>query len=151
MKKIFLVAVVLVITIVMVAVLDSNNVSQDFSADESILYDSVYEYTDSDKKFLLKERGYDFSEEFNGEDIRVMKKEILVSFQNESLSDDNLYYEIYQNNGLAIRGIMNKENNYYYSLLKFSNMAALDKNITVKILNSNNELLYEFNVEGEDA
>ena len=56
------------------------------------------------------------------------------------------YYEIYNGESLAIRGILYPEGEYYCSNL-VANMGEFNETINVKILDKDNELVYEFNIE----
>lgn len=117
-------------------------------SDDSIMYDNTYEYTFEDKKFLLKERGYDIIDNYRDKDVRILKKELVVSMSLIEGKEENLYYEIYDmSDNLKIRGIMYLEDNCYYSNVMLNNMAELDDEIKIKILDSTDFLLYEFSVE----
>lgn len=124
--------------------------SESSSAEESsdsILYNKFYEYTSDEIKFFIKERGYDFVEEYNSEDVRILKKELLVALEDETLEDEYLYYEIYENSNMLIRGILYPQDKYYYSNIKIDKMAEFGDTLTVKILGPDNNELYNFEVK----
>ena len=113
--------------------------------DDSIMYDNTYEYTFENKKFLLKERGYDIIDNYRDKDVRILKKELVVSMSLIEDKNENLYYEIYDmSDNLKIRGIMYLESNCYYSNIVLNNMAEFEDELKIKIFDSKNELLYDF-------
>lgn len=120
-----------------------SNKSRSLDSD-SIMYNSYYEYTSDKINFLLKERGYDFIEDYNNENIRFLKKQMLIMLKTEELDNDELFCEIYNGDNLGIRSPIYKSGEYYYTDLQLSNMAKLEDNITIKILDSEDNLLYDF-------
>ena len=120
-----------------------SNKSRSLDSD-SIMYNSYYEYTSDKINFLLKERGYDFTEDYNNENIRFLKKQMLIMLKTEELDNDELFCEIYNGDNLGIRSPIYKSGEYYYTDLQLSNMAKLEDNITIKILDSEDNLLYDF-------
>lgn len=124
--------------------------SENSSAEEvtdSILYNKFYEYTSNEIKFLIKERGYDFTEDYNNEDVRILKKELLVALEADSIDAEYLYYEIYESNSMLIRGILYPQDKYYYSNIKIDKMPEFGEKISVKILDFNNHELYNFDMK----
>lgn len=134
----------LVICILSCVGFEISNKSRSLDSD-SIMYNSYYEYTSDKINFLLKERGYDFTEDYNDENIRFLKKQILIMLKAEELDNDELFCEIYNGDNLGIRSPIYKAGEYYYTDLQLSNMAKLEDDITIKILDSEDNLLYDFN------
>ena len=124
--------------------------SESSSAEESsdnILYNKFYEYTSNEIKFFIKERGYDFVEKYKDEDVQILKKELLVALETKATDFDYLYYEIYETDNMLIRGILYPQDNYYYSNIKIDKMAEFGEVISVKILDDNNQELYQFEMK----
>lgn len=151
MKKIGLFSAIFIIAFSLIIggifYFNSENGSAEESTDDSILYNKFYEYTSDEIKFFIKERGYDFIEEYGDSDIRLLKKELLVALDATNLEDDYVYYEIYQSEEMAIRGILYLQGDYYYSNIMVDKMAEFEHQLTVKILDSENTELYSFDVK----
>ncbi len=127
-----------------------NKTNQNLS-DDSIMYNSYYEYTHENINFILKERGYDFSEEYNSETIRFLKKELLIMLKDETLNNKELFCEVYNGENLSLRSVLYKDGGYFYTELKLSNIEKFADTINVKLLDENNELIYEFETEVKEG
>lgn len=149
LKIIFAISLFICTICLMVACGNSFNNEQETSAD-SIMYNSYYTYTQENIDFILKERGYDFVEEYNSDSIRFLKKELLIMLKDKTLNDQELFCEIYNGEELSLRSILYKDGDYFYSEMRLSNIAKFDNIINVKILNGNNELIYEFKTEAKE-
>jgi predicted small secreted protein len=80
MKKIFLIFTVLIFLLSGCA-----DTEQSIGTDvqDTVLYNNAYSYKDDDISFFVKERGYEFDEEYNNKSTTFSKKEILSLLQVE--------------------------------------------------------------------
>jgi len=151
MKKIRLFSAIFIIAFSLIIggifYFNSESSSAEESTDDSILYNKFYEYTSEEIKFFIKERGYDFIEEYGDSDIRLLKKELMVALKASNIEDGYLYYEIYQSDAMMIRGILYPQDEYYYSNIMIDKMAEFENQLIVKILDSENSELYIFDVK----
>lgn len=137
-NRLFLTIFIILISFLICSLFFLNNKNQ---SSDSILYNNSYEYTSDSIKFFIKERGYDFVENYGDKDINILKKELLIALEDDEVDVDYLYYEIYDADNLLIRGILYPENEYYYSNITIDKMAAFGEKLKVKILdNENNEI-----------
>lgn len=148
-KFICFIFVFLLICTVLVSCGNKKIESQDvFNApDDSILYNNAYNYTLDENIFLLKERGYDFFENYNESTVRIAKKELFVMFNTKEVSEDYLIYEIFENDAFILRGILYKDSDYYYSNLTLNNLREFSEKLTIRILNKEEKEIYKFDLK----
>ena len=149
-KIIFTISLFVCAICLMVACGNKSNSGDESSAD-SIMYNSYYTYTQNNVDFILKERGYDFVEEYNSDNIRFLKKELLIMLKDKSLNNSELFCEVYNGEALSLRSVLYKDGDYFYAEMKLSNIAKFDDIINVKILNEKNELIYEFETKVKEG
>lgn len=150
MKKIFLIFTVLIFLLS-----GCTDTEQSIGTDvqDTVLYNNAYSYKDDDISFFVKERGYEFDEEYNNKSTTFSKKEILslLQVENESIVSDNLFYELYLNKddeNFLIRGpLYNADSKkQYFSNLIIRDSLTFKDNMLIKIIN-NDEVIKEFEIK----
>ena len=151
MKKIFVFIFAIMLSLSLIACSNELNESVDngpVHTDDSIMYNNAYEYSDKEIKFILKERGYELKDEYNGKETNLIKKEVLAMLSGFSGDNEYLYYEVYNDNDkIALRGIMYPEGDYFYSTLTIPNLKRFSGNVVVKVLSEDNTEIYSFEVK----
>jgi hypothetical protein len=71
--------------------------------------------------------------------------------KDETLNNKELFCEIYNGENLSLRSVLYKDGGYFYTELKLSNIEKFADTINVKLLNENNELIYEFETEVKEG
>lgn len=148
MKKIIIFIFGFIISLSLVACSKESVNNLTTNSDDSIMYNNAYEYTEGEIKFILKERGYELKDEYNGKETDLIKKEVLAMLSGYSGDDEYLYYEVY-NSGktISLRGIMYPEDNYFYSTLTIPNLKRFESDVLIKIFDKDNSEIYSFIVE----